>query len=117
MTQPQKQVDTLELKAYKKGEYTHIHHELDNIAVDVEAKREKVMQGMNLGEENILTATEWLANDVKIKSTALTINKQVSHYEACTNSISKMCRFDEVAYFTKVQSKIMDSANEIKCFQ
>ena len=54
-------------------------------------------------------------NEVKIKTNVLNIHDQVSTYKTHSNRIMNIYKFDEVQYFTKAVSQVIDAGNEIRC--
>ena len=85
------------------------------ISEEIDCKKNLVITAINLAADSLLTETEKIQNEVKIKKNVLNIHEQVITYKTHSNRILAICKFDEVQYFTKAVSHVIDAGNEIRC--
>ena len=114
-TKPEKQEDKGELKTSNKDEYIRLRNIMGIIAEEIDCKKNLVITAINLAADSLLTETEKIQNEVKIKKNVLNIHEQVITYKTHSNRILAICNFDEVQYFTKAVSHVIDAGNEIRC--
>ena len=112
---PESQEDKGELKTENKDEYIRLRNIMGIISEEIDCKKNLVITAINLAADSLLTETEKIQNEVKIKKNVLNIHEQVITYKAHSNRVLAICNFDEVQYFTRAVSHVIDAGNEIRC--